>query len=72
MSMPGIATENLDFGRVRLGRDRCLPLRVWNTGDDVLELKGFSVQGGEFTAEALDLSTATVHRRWTSQATRSR
>ncbi len=50
MATPQIATHDLDFGKVRVGRDSCMKLRVWNSGSVRLELRGATFEGTGFTS----------------------
>lgn len=49
MSLPGIATEDLEFGSLRKGKSRCLDLHVRSTGDDTLRLDSAQLSGDNFT-----------------------
>lgn len=49
VSAPQIATHDLEFGVIRVGRDRTLDLRVWNPGLVPLRLDSAVIAGEGFT-----------------------
>jgi len=55
MAAPGIRTEDLDFGAVRLGRTRCLAMHVYSTGESPLRLDSVRIVATNFSiSRALD------------------
>lgn len=48
---PAIATHDLEFGSLRVGSERGLPLRVWNPGSAVLHLSNTVIAGDGFTMD---------------------
>jgi len=55
MGVPGIGTEDLDFGAVRKGKSRCLELHVRSTGETPLRLDSFRITARNFSVtRALD------------------
>lgn len=49
IGMPRIATHDLDFEKLRVGRSRTLDLKVWNTGNAPLRLDSAVLQGDAFS-----------------------
>jgi hypothetical protein len=48
LASPRIATHELDFGRVRIGRERTMKLLVINTGDATLQIDSAVIDGATF------------------------
>ncbi len=48
MGLPGIATEDLDFGTLRKGRTTCIEMHVFSTGDSPLRLDSVRIVAGNF------------------------
>ncbi len=46
---PSIATEDLEYGAVRVGRNRTLDVRVWNNGAAELTIDSMQTDAGVFT-----------------------
>jgi hypothetical protein len=49
LASPRIGTHDVPFGRVRLGRERTLPLRVYNSGDATLRIDSAVIDGATFS-----------------------
>ncbi len=49
MGVPSIGTHDLDFDTIRVGRERTLPLRVWNSGTAMLLFDSTRIEGDGFS-----------------------